>query len=249
MFSPFLARGHLLAAIDLETTGLSEGFHEIVQIAVVPVDTDLHPSRTIAPFVRYIRPQFPERANTEALAVNRLNLDWLLTNAPESTTVSRQFDDYIYSLGLPVGRGVIPLAHNWAFESGFLKAWLGIDHLQSLLSRRARDTMQYAGAILDRAEIAGQLAPFTGLSLKDLTDRFGIINPKPHDAEGDAISTIHLYRCLLHWDIWQQTCAMPCLPPAMPCLPPAEPAPFFLSAEISCQSPTPVVEPTYVWRA
>ena len=32
--------GNLMAAVDLETTGTQPGYHEIIQIAVVPLDSE-----------------------------------------------------------------------------------------------------------------------------------------------------------------------------------------------------------------
>lgn len=220
MNHPLTLNGNLLAGIDLETTGLTEGFHEIVQIAIAPIGPDLQPHSAFKPFMRYVRPKFPERADAQALQTNGLSLDWLMTTAPESETVIEQLDDYIYSLGLGTGKGVIPLAHNWAFESGFLKAWLGIEHLQTALSRRARDSMLYAGSLMDRAELAGLAPPFTGLALKDLTGFFGIENALAHDALSDAVATIHLYRHLLEWDLVQQNQFVPFRTPHVFELPP-----------------------------
>jgi hypothetical protein len=42
--------GHLLAAIDLETTGTRPGYHEIIQIACVPLDSDIKPLAGATPF-------------------------------------------------------------------------------------------------------------------------------------------------------------------------------------------------------
>jgi DNA polymerase III epsilon subunit-like protein len=35
--------GNLLASIDLETTGLQAGYHEPIQIAVAPLNSDIRP--------------------------------------------------------------------------------------------------------------------------------------------------------------------------------------------------------------
>jgi DNA polymerase III epsilon subunit-like protein len=227
MLQPLTLNGNLLVGLDVETTGLAEGYHDLVQIAIQPVGTDLRPHASFPPFLSYLRPLHPERAVPQALETNGLSLDWLMDTAPEPGTVAARLDDYIYSLGLAVGKTVIPLCHNWAFESGFLKAWLGIDHMQTALGRRAADTMITARYFMDRAEVAGQEPPFPGLSLSDLTKHFNIVNDKAHDALADAIATVHLYRHLLEWDLSQRTVINYVLPPVQsPPLCPTAPTPI-----------------------
>jgi DNA polymerase III epsilon subunit-like protein len=53
--------GNLLASIDLETTGLKAGFHEPIEIAVVPLNSDFRPLEGVRSFYTTTRPEFPER--------------------------------------------------------------------------------------------------------------------------------------------------------------------------------------------
>ena len=73
--------GNLLAALDLETTGLIDGYHDIVQVAVVPLDGNLDPL-DVSPFYMNMKPDFPERADPEAMRINGLDLGEL-AHAPD----------------------------------------------------------------------------------------------------------------------------------------------------------------------
>ena len=53
--------GNLLASIDLETTGLQAAYHEPIQIAIVPLNSDIRPWKASARSTRTIRPEHPER--------------------------------------------------------------------------------------------------------------------------------------------------------------------------------------------
>ena len=53
--------GCLMAAVDLETTGTRPGYHEIIQIAVVPLDSDFRPLADVRPFYTLVKPEYPER--------------------------------------------------------------------------------------------------------------------------------------------------------------------------------------------
>lgn len=186
--------GHLPASIDTETSGLAPYFHEIIQIAIQPLDGELRPHPTIKPFVEYIRPGNPERFTPEALAVNNLTIEFLMDVGRDADDVADDLDAWFAQLNLPAGRKLNPIAHNWSFECGFLDAWLGAENRERLFHYHVRDTMPVCGYLRDRG-VAG-FADAPSISLAKLCERFGIVNERPHDALGDALACAELYRRL-----------------------------------------------------
>lgn len=189
--------GNLLVAIDLETTGLRAGFHEPVQIAVVPLDSDCKPLGGIRPFYTQIKPIHPERANGHAMQVNGLDIDNLLLYGLDSDRVLDLLLEWIGGLHIPSRKKLVPLAHNWAFESSFLHVWLGEDMMDQLFMGHARDAMLYALSLNDRAFFAGEPAPFSKVGLTYLAKQFNIVNDHPHDALCDALTEAAVYRAML----------------------------------------------------
>lgn len=62
----------ILAAVDLETTGLDPIVHDIIELAIVPLNPDF--SRSELPeFVARIKAVHPENADSDSLQINRLN--------------------------------------------------------------------------------------------------------------------------------------------------------------------------------
>ena len=142
--------GHLLAAIDLETTGTQPGHHEIIQIAIVPLDKDIKPLPGVRPFYTNIKPGHPERESEAASKSTRFRCrNCCCTPRPDK--VEDWLVEWFEKLRLPFKRCLVPLAHNWAFESSFLKAWLGVSMVDQLFHSHARDSMLYAIAQNDRA--------------------------------------------------------------------------------------------------
>jgi DNA polymerase III epsilon subunit-like protein len=72
--------GNMLASIDVETTGLLAGVHEIVQIGLVPLDGDLNPCENHRPFYHHICPQYPENAQ-KAKRIVPLAHNWAFERA------------------------------------------------------------------------------------------------------------------------------------------------------------------------
>jgi len=57
----------------------------------------------------------------------RFTLDPMLSRA-----VRDLFVEWFERLDLPFKKSLVPMAHNWAFESSFLKAWLGISTFEEI---------------------------------------------------------------------------------------------------------------------
>jgi DNA polymerase III epsilon subunit-like protein len=193
--------GHLMAAIDVETTGRRPGYHEIIQIAVVPLDSDLRPNPLLRPFYYEIKPEYPKRQEKGASYVHGLDINHLVLHAPEAGRVQDMLIEWVERLELPIGKCLVPLAHNWAFESAFLKAWLGVDLTSGLFHGCARDAMLLALSINDKAAFMGEACPFSSVNLKSLCVKFGITLDKAHDALCDSIAEAEVYRNLLRFEI------------------------------------------------
>lgn len=189
--------GNLLASIDFETTGARAGYHEIIQLAVVPLNADMRPCCDLRPFYHNIAPEHPERAEHDATRVHGLDLADLMMNAPSSQKVADLLVDWFENLDLPQAKRLVPVAHNWAFESSFGKAWLGDDLFNHIFHWHARDGMLLALSLNDRAAFAGESAPFSMVGLKSLCKKFGIVNENPHDALSDALAEAEVYRALV----------------------------------------------------
>lgn len=189
--------GNLMAAVDLETTGVQPGFHEIVQIAIVPLDADFRPLEGLRPFYTHVRPLHPERESAGAKFKHRIPMAELILNAPLPDRVADWLVEWFEKLELPLRRCLVPLAHNWAFESSFLKAWLGVEMVDQIFHSHARDGMLYAIGLNDKAACAGEPPPFNRVGLCSLCRKLKIVNNNPHDALADCLAEAEVYRALL----------------------------------------------------
>lgn len=194
--------GNLMAAVDVETTGTRAAYHEIIQIAVVPLNSDLRPLPNVRPFYTTMKPLFPERRQLSANFVHKLDINELVLHAPEPGRVQDLLVEWFQKLELPVGKCLVPLAHNWAFEAKFLQAWLGVDLCQELFHSHARDGMLLAISMNDRAAFAGEELPFSRVGLGSLCRKFGVTNASAHDALCDCLAEAEVYRALLHMNLF-----------------------------------------------
>lgn len=193
--------GNMLAAVDVETTGREAGLHEIIQIAVVPLDHHLQPMADVRPFYQNIKPDYPERSQKEAQTIHGIDLQELALTAPDKWQVAEWFDEWWQKLKLPFRKTLVPLAQNWQFEAGFLKAWLGVDSFNQFFHPYARDTMLTAIHYNDKAVVHGLPPVFKLVGLPFLCKYFGVVNTNPHDALSDAVAEAAVYKKLLEMDL------------------------------------------------
>lgn len=173
------------ASIDVETTGLLEGVHEIVEFTVLLHDKDFNP---LDRFTSRMRPMRPELADREALQVNGLDLKELM-GEPTPPQVRNAFfqwcDEVVFE------RKIFPLGHNYnGFDKQFLKNFLG-EHYESYFFYKGRDSFTLAQGLID-----ANLMSVKSTSLGNLC-KFFKIDHVAHTSYGDTKATLTLYKKLL----------------------------------------------------
>lgn len=178
----------LITAIDLETTGLKTGYHEIVSISCRSFTTDF---KIETEFSRKIKPNHLNRIDDESLQVNNFTVNELLTFQPSNVI---RGDFCVWCEHALRGVKIVPLAHNWSFDKGFLELWLGKELYDKLFHYgNYFDT----NVLFNTLVFKGKLEPGSS-SLSDLCDRFDIAY-KSHNSDHDASATIRLFKKLLEY--------------------------------------------------
>jgi len=123
--------GNQLCAVDVETTGLDPFVHELVQICILPLDSNVQPRKDVFPFYIEIRPEFPERRDPEAMTVTKLNINKIMERGFDREKAKDLLIEWVDKLGLPLTKGgnyrckVMPLWHNGKFDYCFI--WFRIN--------------------------------------------------------------------------------------------------------------------------
>ncbi len=192
--------GNVVCSIDLETTGPDPTIHEIIQIAILPVDGSIKPLRTSAPFYINVKPDYPEMlAGSTKTRTSKAKLAHAMINGFEQEAAKGLLYDWIEKLKLPTTKWgtpkqIYPLGHNFAHDRGFLIKWLGYDNYNEFFGPRILDTMVTALYLNDRASFHGEQVPFHRVTLTYLCTAFKIDQFGRHDALVDAKLTAEVYR-------------------------------------------------------
>jgi|GEM_PF-1164850 len=200
--------GNLIASVDVETTGFVPGYHDVIQISVLILDSDLKPQRGCVPFYIDMKPKRPENVEPEALKVSRINFARLMKRAHDPWDAADMFDDWFENLKkdtpkrralLPQGKKLIPLAQNWVFDRGFIIDWLGDQSFNSFFHPWYRDTLPVAQYLNDRyakdnSTVFEHKVPFPKSNLAYLCSQLKVKNQQHHDALADTVATAEVYR-------------------------------------------------------
>lgn len=192
--------GNQVCVIDTETTGLDPHFHEMVQICILPLDSDLKPRKDgVLPFYIELIPEHPERADPKAMEINRLRLAEIARRGHDREKAKDLLEEWIKKLKLPLSKfgtpkRIMPLGQNYAFDMGFIKAWLGYDMYDEYFHPYYRDTMIASLYCNDKAGMHGENAPYPKHNLSYLCNRLNVEYENKHDALNDCVATAELYR-------------------------------------------------------
>ncbi len=193
--------GNLLCSVDTETTGLRAGYHELIQLGVVPLDGDLKPC--LEPFDVTVQPEYNEHINKKAMKVNKIKLNEVTLDRWDGQAMFENWFDKIVTEN--DFKKIAMLGHNLNFDIPFMKEFFDYSLEQPekdnmflwFDTKVIRDTKRAAEYLNDLAYFRGLDFPFPKTNLKYLCSRFGISTENAHDALADAYHTAEVYRCLM----------------------------------------------------
>jgi len=189
--------GNLLCSIDVETTGLIPGFHDIIEVAILPLNSDFTPRKDILPFNVLIKPKRLDNIDPKAMSVNKLDLLQIMREGFDPYFAAELFDKWVEKLKLPLGKQIAPLAQNWPFDREFISDWLGKEGFNLSFFYGVRDLKVAANFINDCFDFRAEPPPFPKQNLSFLCNLLGVQNSRAHRALEDAAATAECYKKLV----------------------------------------------------
>ena len=163
----------MFTVIDIETTGLSKGYHQITEIAAVK----LRKNQIVDRYQTLVNPQ----VHIPSFITGLTGIDnKMVKDAPTIKAALPSFREFLAD--------DIFVAHNATFDFGFLDHNLKLHHDQNILNHR-----------LCTKKLANRLLPHLSRKrLQDLCQHFNINNVQAHRALGDAQATALVFSNMLN---------------------------------------------------
>lgn len=198
-------KGDILCAIDVETSGTVPGFHDLLQICVLPLDYKLDVWKEKTPFYMEIKPKRPENyglksewRDEQEKKKNKQLMAHATVSGMDPYQAADFFDEWFQKLNLGFEKRIAPLAHNWPFDRAFILDWLGPESFSQFFDARYRDTMVTANFINDQADVRLEPYIFNKVSLGWLASVYYIDHPRAHDALEDCYVTSQVYKKMVY---------------------------------------------------
>jgi DNA polymerase III epsilon subunit-like protein len=180
----------------VETTGLIPGTHDIIEIAIVPLNKFIEPYKHYKPFVMLLKPKRFENWEGGAENVNGLTKAEVMLRGYDPWKAADMIEEWFDRLELGPQKQLIPLAHNWPFDREFIKEWLGPKTFEYIFSGHFRDTMSMALFHNDRMFHKSENYEFAKVGLKAVCNRLNVDNKMSHRALYDCLATAECYKKL-----------------------------------------------------
>lgn len=191
---------NVLCAVDVETTGTDPEKDEIVQLAILPLDSDFNPSKVIQPVNFFIKPEHPFEyyASQGDLECGIKAIKIACDIGIDAYTAGNLIADVWFPrLITQKLKQIMPLAHNWIFDSAFLRKFFGNKTYELMFHFHYRDSMTVATFLNDVAGVTRQDYPFARMGLNNLINALGMERLKDHDALTDCLYTARVYQQLV----------------------------------------------------
>ena len=172
---------HDIVIVDLETTGLVPGQHEIIELGFIYCVLRDGQLVKVDSFHSYVRPYHKSRVEDDAMSVNKIPWE-TLENAPTPTEVRSNLERWWESC---VSTQAIHAGQNPGFDKAFLIRFLGQETYDKFFEYWTLDSKSMAWA----QQVAGHIPEEESLSLDQLMMHYDVYE-KPHSALGDTWTTM-----------------------------------------------------------
>ena len=161
--------GNQICAVHVETTGIDPSFHEILQLCLLPLDSELKPRKDVMPFYMNIRPNHPERIDKKHVTYKHERLMQILNMSyPSDKTIDLFIEWATTKLKLPftkwgTRKKIITLSYD--LDKAFLVSWLGPLHYTEFFHHDHRDLLAACAFLNEQAAFHANIVPFFKLKL------------------------------------------------------------------------------------
>ena len=157
--------GCMLCAIDIDTTGPDPWFHEILNIAIIPLDSEMRPSKEVLPYALSLTPEYPERI---AKATKKIVTS--TEHSMDKMSAIDLFDKWVEKLKLPTTKWgtpkkIMPLSHSYVTKQPFITRWMTQEFYDIHFSSSYRDTQVTAAYLNDQTAFHGRVVPYSKIEL------------------------------------------------------------------------------------
>lgn len=189
---------NVLCGIKLELTGPDPNCHELIEVAIVPLNhmLELHPE--FALFNMRVRPQITNPSDDfRGCRLSKSEIAEACLRAYDRYKVADILHEWFLDMKLPRGKKIIPLVYNFPAERQNLINWLDYDLFSEIFSEDHRDLLAAAHFINDRQCVRSEPAIFAKQNLTYLAKVCNVPPIQRSTAVSDAFLMAQVWKRML----------------------------------------------------
>jgi hypothetical protein len=192
---------NLLCVVDLNTSGPEPKYDDILQLCILPLNSNLTPFKGIVPFAVDLKPKRPENFDYERLDsyyFNTENVTKILQDGLDPYVAADRFDAWFEKFRLKHNKKLSILCYNWAFKRAFFEEFFGPLTYDKYFDYRYRDILPAALFCNDQAEFSQEQIPYPKQNIAHLASQAQIEHEKRmRDPILNCVAIAEIYKHML----------------------------------------------------
>jgi hypothetical protein len=191
--------GHLLCAIDIFTNGPDMKLHDLIEISILPLDSEIKPIGSgMIPFSPILRPKRSDKYLDSLQPNLRTKTAEAMVIGIDPYDAADLLDKWFEDLGLASNKRIIPLAYNWPAIRPYIVDWITQKNFDAIFDYRYRDILTATLFCNDRADMKVEQIPYPKVDLQYLASQSKIERRSQWDTIADCAIIAEIYRrCLM----------------------------------------------------
>lgn len=185
---------NMLCSIGMILTGRDISQHEILEIAILPLDCGLDIRKDRLVFHMGMKPERTDNIDFGHQRMERSIVANRIMNSKDSFVVADLFIKWFDTLRLATGKQIVPLAWNWPLESLFLRSWLGHKTFEYLFDWKYRDVLSTGNHLNDTLDQSANTVKYPKVTLGSMAIRHDLTRIKPENAITRAKLIMEVYK-------------------------------------------------------
>lgn len=189
---------NVLCGLKTELTGPDPEMHELIEVAVVPVNQMLEIHEDYPLFNLRVRPMEPNPFDDfKECRLSRSEIAQACLRAFDRDKVADLLLDWFHGMHLPFRKKIIPLTYNFPRERQILINWLGYEKYNEMFSEDHRDILVAAHYMNDRQCVKAEPVVYNKQTLSWLAKIHNVQPVERGTACSDALLCAQVYKRML----------------------------------------------------
>lgn len=189
---------NILCAVRCELTGPDPENHELVEVAVLPLNSMLQVHDKFPLFNLRMRPDNIDTIDYQKCRLSKAEIAATILRGIDRSKGADIFWEWYKAIGLKEKKRIIALAHGWPRERALLINWLGYENFTAIFSEDYRDVLIAAHFINDRNCVRAEPCVFNKQDLRWCSKKMNVEQlQRGGSAMSDCLCIAETYKRML----------------------------------------------------